>query len=267
MLLPQGLLRRALITVAAAAVVLPLAGCFATQQDLEPIRSDIAVLEKQFMDVQKSYARAKYAPGDERAVSQEAGDRISDAFTRLSAMEKRLDALETRIMEMKSSQPVVAPQPMAPEPVVIEPIGGDAGAGTAPEPVAPQPTGAMVAAEQMFNEAMAQYKAGDNAKAAASFEALLAAYPKDRYSDDARFWLGETYFARGDYASAAREYERLLEEYPQADRVPDALYSAGLAYGQLNDPAKARQALTRVMDNYPYSDAARKARQKLDSQK
>src|SRR3990172_2555374 len=114
MLLPQGLLRRALITAAAAAVVLPLAGCFATQQDLEPIRSDIAVLEKQFMDVQKSYAKAKYAPDGGNAVSLEMGDKISDAFMRLSQVERRLDQLEARIIEMKSSQPAAVPQPMAP---------------------------------------------------------------------------------------------------------------------------------------------------------
>ncbi|MGA2193039.1 MAG: tol-pal system protein YbgF [Nitrospirota bacterium] len=249
-----------------------LGGCFASQQDLDPIRSDISVLEKQFMEVQRDCAKAKYSgEGEKNPVSTEMGERISDVNAKLSAIDKRLDSIEAQVRDLKASQSAVtAPQPMAPEPVPTEPgasgVTGAPGAKTE-EPTAPQPTKAMLAVEDMFNEAMKIYSSGDYEKAEAAFEKFLAAYPKDRLSDDARFMVGETYYARGQYQKAITEYQRVVDEYPLADRVPDALFKAGKAYSSLGDQAKAKEYYTRVMDNYPYSDAAKKAAKEIEAPK
>jgi hypothetical protein len=119
-------LRMACFALACSAAPVLLPGCFATRNDLTPIRSDISVLEKQFMDLQREYAKAKYQP-DEGAKPGRLADHAPDTGRRLSDIERRLDALESQVRELKQSQSALrpepmAPEPMAPEPVVVEPI-------------------------------------------------------------------------------------------------------------------------------------------------
>ncbi len=239
------------------APVFLLTGCFATQQDIEPMQSDIMVLEKQFSEVQKQVARAKYAEEGRKAP-----EKLKEIDDRLSALEKRMDSLETQIRKMKENQAPLAPQPIPPESNAKAPA-----ANVAPAPQAPQPTKGMVAAQDAFNQAMDSYSAGDYDKAKAAFGAFLQNYPTDNLADDARFMLGEIAAARKDYAGAVKEYQKVVDDYPLADRVPDALYKEGMAYELMGNPDKARESFNRVMDNYPYSGAAKKAHQELDKLK
>ncbi|MBI5189513.1 MAG: hypothetical protein HZA22_02380 [Nitrospirae bacterium] len=117
--------RAALFAAALLLVPALLAGCagvgVATQADLDPIRSDINVLEKQFVEVQKAAMEARYKnQGGQSSPGEQAV--VSGLESRISAIEKRLAGLEAGIAELKQAQAVTAPQPMAPEPVVIEPI-------------------------------------------------------------------------------------------------------------------------------------------------
>ena len=93
-----------------------LSGCFAMQSDLDPVKSDMSVLERQFVDLQRDVTKA-------RLHAEEGQSASSDAGARLSAIEKRLDGIEAQLRELRQPQAAVAPQPMAPEPVVVEPIG------------------------------------------------------------------------------------------------------------------------------------------------
>ncbi len=259
--------RRAALALAVLALPGVLSGCFATQKDLEPMRSDISVLEKQFMDVQKASAKARYE-GEGKDTLQEMGDRISDVSTRMSAMEKRLDAIEAQLGTMKNSSAAeCTPAPMAPEPVQVEPVGEASGAQAETPEAAPQPTGEMEAASELYKQAKEAFDKGDYQAAEAPLKKLLSTYPKDGQGDEARYLMGEIYFAQKDYQKAAAEYERVPADYPVADRVPDALYKAGMCYEDLGQTDKAREAYTRVMDNYPYSEAAKSARERLDKLK
>lgn len=256
-----------LLLVSGLAVMVCLTGCFATKQELDPIKSDISVLEKQFMEVQRDYARARVSAGETGTPGNGVNEKLTVVDKRIGALEKRLEVLEARTADIKQTPQPMAPQPMAPEPVIVEPAQGQAGGVADAEPKAPEPTKGMVAAEEMFNEAQNNYTAGDLSRAETGFKAFLSKYPKDRLADDARYYLGEVYFDRKEYSRALSEYDGVVKEYPLADRVPDALYKAGIVNVQLKDTAKARDFFMRVMDNYPYSEAAKKARQSLDNLK
>lgn len=259
--------KRRLLLVFGLAFTVFLTGCFATKQELEPIKSDISVLEKQFMEVQRDYARARVAAGETGISGNGVNEKLAAADKRISALERRLGAMEAGMTDINQPIQQTAPQLMAPEPVMVEPAQGQTGDMAGAEPQAPEPTKGMVAADEMFNDAQNRYVTGDLGMAEAGFKAFLSKYPNDRLADDARFYLGEVYFDRKEYSRAISEYEGVVKEHPLADRVPDALYKAGVVNVQLNDTAKARDFFMRVMDNYPYSEAAKKARQSLDNLK
>jgi tol-pal system protein YbgF len=260
---------RAVIGLSLLVPVLSLTGCFATQQDLEPMRSDIMVLEKQFTEVQRQVAKAKYQEEDNTARDQ-TQEKLKEMDRRLAGLEERMSKVEDQVGGQNSSSATAAPA--APQPIPPESAPGpDSAPGEsapgAQEPVAPQPTKGMVAAQDAYNQAMASYSSGDYGKAEAGFDAFLKDYPNDRLSDDAMFMLGEIAFARKDYKNAIKQYQSVVDEYPLADRVPDALYKMGIAYQLSGDTEKAKESFTRVMDNYPYSEGAKEASRELEKSK
>jgi tol-pal system protein YbgF len=257
---------RAVIGLLLLVFVFSLTGCFATQQDLEPMRSDIMVLEKQFVEVQNQVAKAKYQEQGNTSESQ-TQQQISDINKRLAGLEDRMNKVESQ--EGGSSAAPAAPQPIPPESGTESAPGDESAppAANAEEPKAPQPTKGMLAAQDAYNQAMASYSSGDFDRAEAGFSEFLKDYPNDRLSDDATFMLGEIAFARKDYQGAVKEYQSVVDQYPLADRVPDALYKMGVAYQLLGEPDKAKDSFTRVMDNYPYSEGAKEASQALEKSK
>jgi tol-pal system protein YbgF len=261
---------RAVIGLSLLVPVFSLTGCFATQQDLEPMRSDIMVLEKQFTEVQRQVAKAKYQEEDKTTRNQ-TQEKLQEMDKRLAGLEERMSKVEGQVRDQDSSEAPAAPQPIPPEaapgPDSAPGESAPPAASDAEESTAPQPTKGMVAAQDAYNQAMASYSSGDYDKAEAGFGAFLKSYPNDRLSDDAMFMLGEIAFARKDYKGAVKQYQRVVDEYPLADRVPDALYKMGIAYQLLGEPDKAKESFTRVMDNYPYSEGAKEASQELEKSK
>lgn len=260
------------VALAAGVAVMPLllSGCFATQGDLEPIKSDIAVMEKQFVELKRGQPEPRPGPSETAAPYSAADRRIAD-------IEARLDRLESRLLSLGQTQPAtMTPQPMAPEPVVVEPLE------TAPAPVPissapaanqvvvtqvqPQPaqmqaTSATV--DNIYRDAMTSLKEGRLKDAEDGFGRVLQDSPEDRLADNAAYWLGEVYYSRKEYDRAVTVFKKLVKDYPVGDKVPDAVLKMGMAYDELGNPEKARESYNRVIDNYPYSDAARLARQRM----
>ena len=95
----------------------------------------------------------------------------------------------------------------------------------------------------------------DEAKAA--LRKLLEDYPNGRYSDNARYWLGEVQMAQGKYPEAVATFEQVLKDYPQSGKIADATYKLGRLHDLLGDKAKARELLEKVMKDHPDTAAAR----------
>ena len=74
------------------------------------------------------------------------------------------------------------------------------------------------------------YKKGDTEKAREYFRAVLEKYPANEYSDNALFWIAESYYAEGKYEDAILGYEELFKNHPKSDKVPGAMLKQGLAY-------------------------------------
>jgi len=125
--------RRVSLALAALAMPVLLGGCFAMQSDLDPIRSDVAVLEKQFVDTQRDVTSLKQR-GEDTEGTKKLEESVSDTQARLKTIEKRLDRLESQLKESKQAPVTTAPQPMAPEPVVIEPLESAPPKAPAPPP-------------------------------------------------------------------------------------------------------------------------------------
>jgi tol-pal system protein YbgF len=117
--------------------------------------------------------------------------------------------------------------------------------------------------ESAYATAYETFKEGKYEKARTDFQNFLKTYPDSEYSDNAQFWIGESYYFENNYEKAILEYEKVIKKYPQGNKVPYALLKQGLSFLNLGDKASARLILQRIIKNYPNTNQARIARAKL----
>jgi len=117
----------------------------------------------------------------------------------------------------------------------------------------------------LYKEAYETYQKGDYDGARRKFEAFLKQYPNTELSDNAQFWIGETYYGKKDYEKAILEYEKAIAKYPEGDKIPSALLKQAFAFLELGDKTNGRNLLKRVMERYPNSEQADMAKKRLDT--
>jgi tol-pal system protein YbgF len=117
----------------------------------------------------------------------------------------------------------------------------------------------------LYKDAYETFYKGDLEGARRKFEAFLKQYPHTELSDNAQFWIGETYYLKKDYERAILEYEKAIVKYPEGDKIPAALFKQACAFSELGDKTNARNLLRRVTEKYPLSEQAEMAKKKLET--
>jgi tol-pal system protein YbgF len=117
----------------------------------------------------------------------------------------------------------------------------------------------------LYKDAYETFHRGDLEGARRKFEAFLKQYSNTELSDNAQFWIGETYYLKKDYERAILEYEKAVVKYPEGDKIPAALFKQALAFLELGDKTNARNLFKRVIEKYPISDQAQIAKKKLET--
>jgi tol-pal system protein YbgF len=144
---------------------------------------------------------------------------------------------------------------------------GVAAAGAAKQASTPRTAPASidpVQEQQAYQSAFNLLKAGRYDQAAKSFQKFLVEYPTGKFSDNARYWLGESYYVTRNFDSAMREFNKLVEEYPASQKVTHALLKIGYIHDELGQKERAREVLTDLTKDYPQSTAAGLAAKRLE---
>jgi tol-pal system protein YbgF len=193
--------------------------------------------------------------------------------------------LDQRISDLRNSQPVVpagAPSQSAsrqgPSATPAEPAGGEVPAVRAPiesqsavtgigQPQAQSQAAAASpeAEKDAYDQAFQALKDLRYADAAEEFQAFLTRYPNSEYSDNAQYWLGESYYVTRNYDLALGAFQDLLDTFPESPKAPDALLKIGYTHYELEQWDSARSALTQVQEKYPESTLSRLAENRLRS--
>lgn len=145
--------------------------------------------------------------------------------------------------------PVLAPAPSG-GPVIISQGGG----GSAEE-------------EGAYLTAFDSLKNGKYDDAIRGFRAVVEKWPNGRYTDNALYWTGESYYVKRDYRSALTAFQAVLTRFPSSAKAADAMLKVGLTQIELKQEAEGRASLQKVIQTYPQSNAARLAQQRLEPPK
>ena len=219
-------------------------------------------MDAQANTVQKAFADQNLLVNNISDTVRILREKADDTNVRLSTMTQELDALRQTI----ASQPapgVAAPVAPGAEP----PVGGDPGAA-APTNAPPPPAGnppLNISPQRMYDQAYADYTAGQFDLAIEGFQAFIRTFPNSPNVDEAQLHIGNSLHAQGKYREALAAYQKVISDYPQADSIPPAYYKLGLTYERLNQADLAKKAFETVIKNHPASYEAILARQRLDS--
>ncbi|MDQ7011282.1 MAG: tol-pal system protein YbgF [Mariprofundaceae bacterium] len=117
--------------------------------------------------------------------------------------------------------------------------------------------------ENRYTEAYLALKSGRYEEAAAAFLELTSKYPQGEYTDQAWYWLGESYYAQHKLKKAVRPLKKVIADFPKSSKHAAAMLKLGRIYQELKRPGDATAVFQRLTKEHPDSTAAEHARIEL----
>lgn len=114
-----------------------------------------------------------------------------------------------------------------------------------------------------YDIAFAHLRAGRFLESARAFEDFIQKYPDNELTDNAYYWLGESYYVKRQYPQALAAFQTLTDKFPSSDKSADSLLKIGYSYYEMDDYANAEQNLNKVISSFPNSNLARLAKNRL----
>lgn len=163
------------------------------------------------------------------------------------------------------SQPILGTPPQVLGQIPADPNGGQpvdlsaparSAIATATLPNVSSPSGPREAYDQAYGFILH----GEYDRADLAFRAYLSAYPNDRQSGDALYWLGESQFQRQQWKASAESFLKSYNDYPNGAKAPESLLRLGMSLRQLGQKEPACATFNEVLRKYPRASPAVKQR-------
>lgn len=114
-----------------------------------------------------------------------------------------------------------------------------------------------------YDTALAILRDGRYSDAALAFKQFITSHPNGSYTDNALYWLGETYYVTRDFDQSQSTFRDLTTRFPQSPKTADSHLKLGFIYYEKQDWKAARSELETVVNSWPTSTAARLANERL----
>ncbi len=119
-------------------------------------------------------------------------------------------------------------------------------------------------ARNLYTAALQTFEQGEYPKARTGFKKLLENYPESKMCDNARFWIGESYYREKWYEKAILEYQKVIDHHPDGNKIPAALLKQGMAFHQIDDNTNARLVFKKLIRQYPDANETKIAKKELN---
>ncbi len=120
-----------------------------------------------------------------------------------------------------------------------------------------------VSPEVLYNSAYGDYIKGSYELAREGFQEYVNNYPETELSDNALYWVGETYYKDRKFSEAVDAFDRVIQVYSKGNKVPAAILKKGFSYLELKNDQAGIKELRWVIQKHPSSDAAQVAKNRL----
>ena len=167
-----------------------------------------------------------------------AGSTTQELFEQMQRLEGKLDEVMGRFQQFAQRAPATPP------------------AGTAAAPAGPDPN-------QLYDQAAQDLTQGRYGMALQGFREFVQRFPAIELTDNARYGIGECFFAQSQFDSAAVAYALVDSLHPDGDKVPASLYKLALCDEKLGRASAAKKRFEDLVKRFPLSGEAQLARERL----
>ena len=181
----------------------------------------------------------------------------ADMGQRVGGLENQLRVLTTRITESDRQFSALVRRLESLQVQLSAPAGPD----TTAAPTGP--SGSFDPGE-LYDLALRDFQRGSYDVAVRQFTQYIEYFPDSDLTDDAQFYIGDSYYTQSLYTPALDAYEVLLDAYPDGNKVPATLLKIAFIKVARKELAEARSYLDQVIAQFPDSEEAQLARMRLD---
>ncbi len=246
----------------------------AASKEIQELQRDIALLQQQIKDLQRSQDE-KFASVTELArqaieaanrantgvavISNDLGKNIKELQggvaapvqglnSRMNAISDNLTTLTQAVSDLTSTlnrmqsqlndikqQIAVMQTPVQPPQQQVPSAGGPM-PGTGGGPMANAPTAPCPtgSSTDAYNSALRDYRSGKTELGVQEFQEFLRCFGNTDYAPNAQFYIASYHYGQHDYATAVREFDIVLEKYSDNNKTPEALLYKGRALAQMD---------------------------------
>ena len=232
----------------------------------DTLKTMTAKMDTQAATMQKSFADQNLVVNNIGEGVRILREKADDTNVRLSTITQEVQALRQTIASMPAPQaaapPLAGPDTTVPPGTVLP--GGAPSAQAPPQPAPSAQPPSNISPTRMYDQAYADYTAGQFDLAVDGFQAFIRTFPTSPNADEAQLYIGYSLYGAGKNAEAAAALQKVITDYPQSNSVPSAYYKLGLTYEALKQPDNARKAFETVVQKFPSSYDAVLAQQALE---
>lgn len=146
---------------------------------------------------------------------------------------------------------------------------GDRVTGAVSNPQAPAlpetPPDYGLTPQENYDRAFGLLRQANYDEAEKAFKTFIDKNPQDKQLDNAKYWYGETFYARGKFNDAALAFADAYQQNPKGNKAPDSLLKMAMALGKLEKTQDACATLTSLKSQYP--NASQSIRARADQEK
>lgn len=192
----------------------------------------------------------------EKAMKEAAAER-DILRAQISSIESQLKTMKGKLAGLEGSSK------QKEEPGDQQTVSKNAEVPGLPAPESPEKKALPDDKTKSYDAAYQAFKENKYKEAREMFEAFIKAHPKDDLTDNAQFWIAETYYAEKDFEDAILSYEALLKKYPDSKKTSSALLKQASAFIEINDAKTGKIILNKLIEKYPDTREAELARKRL----
>jgi tol-pal system protein YbgF len=135
---------------------------------------------------------------------------------------------------------------------------------SSPDPTFSPATQIMGSPEiDLYNTGLRAFNGRNYKDAVKIFTDVITKFPSGEYTDNANFWIGESFYSLGEFSSAIKSYEKVLT-FRSSSKADDAQFKLGVTYNKMGQQALAKQELDKLVNRYPASEYVSRAKKLLD---
>ena len=250
------------------------------QWEINDIRAEVSAIKKKTESMKAELPGEKAVAGLEESQKATAKS-VADMFMKTQELSKEIQRITGRLEEVQNSEgkslkdseqirsevnrlkTLVEEMEKRVSQLEMSPVFSKAGKEEEAKAAQTEEKQTVPEAKDAYMAAYESYKAGKTIEAREAFASMLKDYTENEYSDNARFWIAESYYTDKDYEEAILAYEELFKKSPESEKIPGAMLKQGLAFYAMKDAKTGKLILERLIERFPDSEEAKSAKKKL----